>query len=79
MVFHFDVYRITDEEDLYSTGFYELAESGGITVIEWSENIPYAIFPDAIRVRIEPVYGEPDEEGNVKRTITIDGLSDREK
>ena len=35
---HFDMYRITSEEDLYSTG-YEEAIQKGITVCEWSENI----------------------------------------
>ncbi len=35
---HFDMYRITSEEDLYSTGFEEIIQSG-ITVCEWSENI----------------------------------------
>lgn len=35
---HFDMYRITSEEDLYSTG-YEEAILRGITVCEWSENI----------------------------------------
>ncbi len=35
---HFDMYRITSEEDLYSTGFEEVVQKG-ITVCEWSENI----------------------------------------
>ena len=35
---HFDMYRITSEDDLYSTG-YEEAVLDGITVCEWSENI----------------------------------------
>ena len=37
-IYHFDMYRITSEEDLYSTG-YEEAILRGITVCEWSENI----------------------------------------
>ncbi len=35
---HFDMYRITSEEDLYSTGYEEVIQNG-ITVCEWSENI----------------------------------------
>ena len=50
-VFHFDVYRITDDDDLYSTGFYEYIEQGFI-LCEWSENIPYAIPEERIEVRI---------------------------
>ena len=35
---HFDMYRITSEDDLFSTGYEEIIQSG-ITVCEWSENI----------------------------------------
>lgn len=40
---HFDMYRISDEDDLYSIGFYDYTE--GIIITEWSENIPFAL-PD---------------------------------
>ncbi len=35
---HFDMYRITSEDDLYSTGYEDVIKKG-ITVCEWSENI----------------------------------------
>ena len=38
--FHFDLYRISDEEDLYSIGFCDYIREEAIFVIEWSENIP---------------------------------------
>lgn len=44
-IFHFDVYRVLDDDSLYSTGFYDYAERGGIIFVEWSENIPFAL-PD---------------------------------
>lgn len=37
-VFHFDMYRIEDEDDLYSIGFFDYIENG-ICLCEWSENI----------------------------------------
>ncbi len=41
-VFHFDMYRVEDEDSLYSTGFYDYMDRDGILFIEWSENIlPY--------------------------------------
>lgn len=53
-IYHFDVYRITDEDDLYSTGFYEyLDREDGIILCEWSENIPYAIPKQRLEVHIE--------------------------
>lgn len=52
-VFHFDMYRIADEDDLVSIGFYDYLDRRGICLVEWSENIPYALPDDYIRVTIE--------------------------
>lgn len=38
-VFHFDMYRIEDEDSLDSIGFYDYEQRGGFIVTEWSENI----------------------------------------
>ena len=35
---HFDMYRITSEDDLLSTGYEDVIQSG-ITLCEWPENI----------------------------------------
>ncbi|MBO5374776.1 MAG: tRNA (adenosine(37)-N6)-threonylcarbamoyltransferase complex ATPase subunit type 1 TsaE [Clostridia bacterium] len=65
-LFHFDVYRIEDDDDLYSMGFYDYLKKG-ICVCEWSENIPWAIPKDAYRVTIERV-----EESTEHRRIVIE-------
>lgn len=62
-LYHFDVYRITDDDALYSTGFYDYP-GRGVCVCEWSENIPYAIPENAIKVRIEHI-------GENERRITV--------
>ena len=38
-IFHFDMYRIGSEDDLYSIGFDEYIERPGYAIAEWSENI----------------------------------------
>ena len=43
-VHHFDFYRLKDEDDLYSTGFFEALDGGGVVVTEWSERFP-EVFP----------------------------------
>lgn len=63
-LFHFDVYRIEDDDDLYSMGFYDYLKRG-ICVCEWSENIPWAIPEGAYRVTIERVEGN-DEHRSIK-------------
>lgn len=52
-IFHFDLYRLTDEDDLYSTGFYDYIEQGGITITEWTELFEDAIPEGAIKLKIE--------------------------
>lgn len=49
---HFDMYRVTGWEDLYSTGYFDYLDAGCILVIEWSENIAAALPEDAIRIHI---------------------------
>ena len=66
-VYHFDMYRVTSWDDLYSTGFFDY-EGNGVLVIEWSENIEGALPGDAIRVTIER--GEHDDQ----RVFTIEGV-----
>lgn len=51
-VYHFDMYRVSGWEDLYTTGYFEALESGGVLVVEWSENIDAALPDNAITVTI---------------------------
>ena len=62
---HFDMYRITTPDSLYSTGFYDYLDGAGVLAIEWSENISAELPDTAITVTIEPI----DE--NTRR-ITVD-------
>jgi len=52
-IFHFDLYRLTDEDDLYSTGFYDYIEQGGLTITEWTELFEDSVPEGAIRLKIE--------------------------
>ena len=68
-VYHFDMYRITDDDDLYSIGYYEYIEKNAICLVEWSENIDYAL-PDAyIRVTISKTSLDTPEERKVTAEV----------
>ena len=54
-LFHFDMYRIETLGELYSIGFFEYLERGGICALEWSENVYSALPDDSIFVKIEPI------------------------
>lgn len=60
-IFHFDMYRISDADDLYSIGYDEYIESDGYSVIEWSENITDLLPDDVITVTI--LRDKDDESG----------------
>ena len=50
-LFHFDMYRIDSEDDLYSMGFDDYPDRG-ICIAEWCEKIPYALPLHYLRVTI---------------------------
>ena len=60
-IYHFDMYRISDGDDLYSIGYDEYVSADGYCIAEWSENIESEIPEDAIYVTISRVDGCPDE------------------
>ena len=67
-LFHFDMYRLGDADELFHIGWEDYLARGGICAVEWSENVTEAIEPDAVRVSI--VRGDGDSD----RMITIEGV-----
>ena len=67
-VFHFDMYRITDEDELFSIGFYDYLDRRGICLVEWSENIPYALPDRYLRIEIEKTNPSVPDERRVRIT-----------
>ena len=66
-VFHFDMYRIDGEDDLYSIGYDDYVDRDGYIIVEWSENIEDMIPSDRITVTIMR-----DSDGDDLRKIKID-------
>ena len=71
-LYHFDMYRISGWEDLYSTGFFEYLEQGGVIAAEWSENIENALPENTVTVSFRAL-------GDEKRAIIIDGIELKDK
>lgn len=67
-LFHFDMYRIEDEDELYSIGFYDYLDRG-ICVVEWSENIPYALPERYLKIEISKTSIETPDERKISSSI----------
>ena len=39
-LFHFDLYRIGSEDELFEIGWEDYLAQGGVCAVEWSENVP---------------------------------------
>lgn len=68
-LFHFDMYRIDSEDDLYSMGFEDYPDRG-ICIAEWCEKIPYALPLHYLRVSITK--NDPDSPDS--REITLERI-----
>ena len=68
-VFHFDLYRISDEDDLISVGYDDYVLKDGYVLTEWSERIPDLIPSDAVRVTISRT-----DTGENDRLIEIENI-----
>lgn len=51
-LFHFDVYRIGDIEEMYDLGFEEYIYGDGVSIIEWSNLIKEILPEDTINIEI---------------------------
>ena len=66
-LFHFDMYRLDGEDDLFDIGWDDYLARGGVCAVEWSERIDSALPPDTLTVSI--ARGENDND----RIITVTG------
>ena len=64
-LFHFDMYRLKDSDELFEIGWEDYLERGGVCAVEWSENVKEAFLPGTIYVDIAKT-------GETERVITID-------
>ena len=52
-IYHFDFYRLEEEEELWEIGFHEYLENGGIVFIEWAFKFPSSLPDERLDIFIE--------------------------
>ena len=65
--YHFDVYRISDPDEMDEIGFDEFIFGDGASLIEWADLIDEIIPEEAVRIKIE----KDPEKGFDYRKITV--------
>ncbi|MBE7010396.1 MAG: tRNA (adenosine(37)-N6)-threonylcarbamoyltransferase complex ATPase subunit type 1 TsaE [Ruminococcaceae bacterium] len=65
MLYHFDLYRIEEEDELYEIGFLDFVNGNGIALIEWPERAETALPDERIEIYIM-------REGDNTRRITVE-------
>lgn len=66
-LYHFDVYRVSDEDELFEIGFEDYFRKGGVCLIEWADLVEDLLPEDAIRITLS--YGEEEGERICKITM----------
>lgn len=68
-IYHFDVYRIEDSDEMYEIGYEEYIYGDGLTLIEWSEKISDILPLERYEITIKKNYDKHEDfrEINVER------------
>ena len=52
-IYHFDFYRLKNEEEAYDIGVEEYLDSGNLCLIEWPERIPSLLPQSRFEIKLE--------------------------
>lgn len=63
-LYHADLYRIADPDELEEIGFFEIPGEGGVLAVEWPERLTEGQLSVDLSIHLEPL-------GDTGRTITV--------
>jgi tRNA threonylcarbamoyladenosine biosynthesis protein TsaE len=69
-LYHFDAYRVRDDDEFLQLGPEEYFDSPGLTLIEWAERVESCLPADRLEVRIEAT-------GETARRFEVFGTGER--
>lgn len=64
-LYHFDVYRIEDVDEMYDIGFEEYLYSDGVIIIEWANIIEDILPKERLNIEIKTGKGQNEREINI--------------
>jgi tRNA threonylcarbamoyladenosine biosynthesis protein TsaE len=69
-VYHFDTYRLKDDDEFLNLGPDEYFDSAGITFVEWADRVAHLLPQERLEITIEPT-------GETQRRFSIRGTSEQ--
>ena len=75
-LFHFDMYRLGGEDELFDIGWEDYLARGGVCAVEWSEQVSGALPEDAVWVDIARGDNENDRIITITRDCEDTGAGD---
>ena len=69
-LYHFDAYRVHDDDEFLELGPEEYFESPAICLVEWADRVEACLPPDRIEIRIEVT-------GPTQRQLSITAIGDQ--
>lgn len=73
---HFDVYRLTDSEQIYEIGYEDYLNNNGITIIEWADIIESELPKKYIRLNFKYLMDSNDID---RRCVELEYIGDKNK
>ncbi len=64
-LYHADLYRLADYDELYATGFMDLLGGDGAVLVEWLDKVPEAAPAERLMIEIDVPTGEAAENQRV--------------
>lgn len=55
LIYHIDLYRLKDEEEIIQAGVEDCVYSGAICMIEWPQKAPHLFDQNVAKIIIEPI------------------------
>lgn len=68
-IYHFDTYRLKDDDEFLNLGPDEYFDGNGLTFVEWSDRVEGLLPTERIEIAIEPT-GETTRQFSVRGTIS---------
>ncbi len=72
-IYHFDLYRIESEQEIFDLGYEEYLYGAGICLIEWAERMPSLLPAERLEIRLRGWFQPGQEQW---REITIQPMGD---